>query len=64
MLNLQIVKVKKSLMRFIKLQLQGLVQNQVEGTDQRGTPFENVKVLKMDSKFSDRLYLVNNALGK
>lgn len=51
-------------MRFIKLQLQGLVQNQVEGTDQRGTPFENVKVLKMDSKFSDRLYLVNNALGK
>lgn len=51
-------------MRFIKLQLQGLVQNQVEGTDQRGTLFENVKVLKMDPKFSDRLYLVNNAPGK
>ncbi|HED4592347.1 TPA: aryl-sulfate sulfotransferase [Campylobacter jejuni] len=33
-------------------------------TDQRGTPFENVKVLKMDPKFSDRLYLVNNAPGK
>lgn len=64
MLNLQIVKVKKSLMRFIKLQLHGLVQNQVEGTDQRGAPFENVKVLKMDPKFSDGLYLVNNALGK
>lgn len=26
--------------------------------------FENVKVLKMDPKFSDRLYLVNNAPGK
>lgn len=24
----------------------------------------NVKVLKMDPKFSDRLYLVNNAPGK
>ena len=33
-------------------------------TSQRGTPFESVKVIKVDEKFSDRLYLVNNAPGR
>ncbi|HEC1774971.1 TPA: aryl-sulfate sulfotransferase [Campylobacter lari] len=31
---------------------------------QRGVPFEKVEVLKVDKEFEDRLYLVNNTLGK
>lgn len=33
-------------------------------TSQTGSPFANVKIIKMDKKFNDRLYLVNNAPGK
>ncbi|WP_094750334.1 aryl-sulfate sulfotransferase [Campylobacter ornithocola] len=31
---------------------------------QRGIPFENVEVIKLDKEFKDRLYLVNNTSGK